>query len=89
MDKRFTQMEGVNYNDIFSLMVKCCSIRVLMEIINQFDLEFEHLDIKTTFLHGDIEETIYMEQTEGFVEDVSKICLLKRHLYRLKQSLRQ
>lgn len=60
-----------------------------MEIINQFDLEFEHIDIKTTFLHGDIEETIYMEQIEGFIEDASKICLLKGHLYRLKQTLRQ
>lgn len=57
-----------------------------MAIVNQFNLELEQMDVKTAFLHGDLEEIIYMEQSEGFVEDKSKVCLLKKSLYGLKQS---
>jgi len=87
--KGFTQVEGIDYNEIFSPVVKHCTIRILMAIVNQFNLELEQMDVKTAFLHGDLEETIYMEQPEGFVEDKSKVCLLKKSLYGLKQSPRQ
>jgi len=60
-----------------------------MAIVNQFNLELEQMDVKTAFLHGDLEVTIYMEQPEGFVEDKSRVCLLKKSLYGLKQSPRQ
>ena len=54
-------------------------------------MELEQLDVKTTFLHGDLEETIYMAQPEGFVEAGKEdlVCKLKKSLYELKQSLRQ
>ncbi|KAK2447548.1 secreted RxLR effector protein [Trifolium repens] len=87
--KGFTQVEGIDYNEIFSPVVKHCSIRVLMAIVNMYDLELEQMDVKTAFLHGELEETIYMQQPEGFVEDNSKVCLLKKSLYGLKQSPRQ
>nr|KYP48056.1 Retrovirus-related Pol polyprotein from transposon TNT 1-94 [Cajanus cajan] len=64
----FTQVEGIDYNEIFSLIVKCCSIRILLSIINQFDLELEQMDVKTTFQHGDIEETICMQQWKVFLK---------------------
>lgn len=55
------------------------------------DLELEQLDVKTTFLHGDLEETIYMELPEGYFPTnvKNKACLLKRLLYGLRQSPRQ
>ncbi|CAJ2678716.1 unnamed protein product [Trifolium pratense] len=87
--KGFTQVEGIDYNEIFSPVVKHCSIRVLMTIVNMYDLELEQMDVKTAFLHGELEETIYMQQPEGFVKDNSKVCLLKKSLYGLKQSPRQ
>ncbi|CAJ2642413.1 unnamed protein product [Trifolium pratense] len=86
--KGFTQVEGIDYNEIFSPVVKHCSIRVLMAIVNMYDLELEQMDVKTAFLHGELEETIYMQQPEGFVKDNSKVCLLKKSLYGLKQSPR-
>ena len=84
--KGFTQVEGIDYNEIFSPVVKHCSIRIILGLVNQYDLELEQLDVKTTFLHGNIKETIYMNQLEGFEEEENKVCLLKKSLYGLKRS---
>ncbi|KAJ4710008.1 Retrovirus-related Pol polyprotein from transposon TNT 1-94 [Melia azedarach] len=62
----FTQREGVDYNEIFSPVVRHTSIRVLLAIVAHQDLELEQLDVKTTFLHGELEEEIYMTQPDGF-----------------------
>ncbi|KAJ4720195.1 Retrovirus-related Pol polyprotein from transposon TNT 1-94 [Melia azedarach] len=87
----FTQREGVDYNEIFSPVVRHTSIRVLLAIVAHQDLELEQLDVKTTFLHGELEEEIYMTQPNGFQvpgkEDY--VCKLKKSLYGLKQSPRQ
>ena len=60
-------------------------------MVTKFDLELEQLDVKTTFLHGELEETIYMSQLEGFAipGKGDHVCLLKKSLYGLKQSPRQ
>ena len=66
--------------------MKHTSIRVLLAIVALLDLELEQLDVKTAFLHGELEEEIYMHQPEGFVvfgkED--HVCLLKKSFYGLK-----
>jgi hypothetical protein len=62
----------------------------LLSIAVAFDFEVEQMDVKTTFLHGDMEEEIYMKQPEGFVVKGKKelVCKLKKSLYGLKQSPR-
>ena len=89
--KGFTQVEGVDYHDIFSPVVKHSSIRLLLAYVAMFNLELEQLDVKTAFLHGNLEETLYMEQPPGFIAKGSenKVCLLLKSLYGLKQSPRQ
>ena len=89
--KGFTQVEGIDYNEIFSPVVKYKTIRVMLSIVTQFDLELQQMDVKTAFLHGELEETIYMEQPLGFEVHKGKdmVCLLKKSLYGLKQSPRQ
>jgi hypothetical protein len=59
--KGYSQVEGVNFGEIFSPDEKLTSIRVLMSLVATFDLEIEQMDVKTTFLHGDLEEEIYMK----------------------------
>jgi hypothetical protein len=61
-----------------------------MYLSETFDLEIEQMDLKTVFLHGDLEEEIYMKQLEEFVVKGKKdlVCKLKRSLYGLKQSPR-
>jgi Reverse transcriptase (RNA-dependent DNA polymerase) len=76
----------MNLNDVFSLVVKHTSIQILLSLVAMKDLKLEQLDVKTAFLHGDLEEQIYMKQPEGF-EITGKedhVCLLKKFLYDLK-----
>jgi hypothetical protein len=71
----------------FSLVSNLTSIRFLLSISTAFDLEVEQKNVKTTFLHGDLEEEIYMKQLEGFAMKKKKelVCKLKNSLYGLKQ----
>jgi hypothetical protein len=90
VEKGYSRVEGIDFDEIFSLVAKSTSIRFLLSIAAAFDLEVEQMDVKTTFLHGDMEEEIYMKQLEGFVVKGNKelVCKLKRSLYGLKQSPR-
>ncbi|WVZ89612.1 hypothetical protein U9M48_035991 [Paspalum notatum var. saurae] len=84
--KGFSQIPGIDYNDVFSPVVKHSSIRALFGIVAMHNLELEQLDVKTAFLHGDLEEEIYMDQPEGFIVPdpnmiaVSTLNLLMGHL---------
>ena len=64
--KGYAQWEGIDYNEVFSPVVKHSSIRILLALAAQYDYELGQLDVKTTFLHGDLEEEIYMTQLLGF-----------------------
>ena len=66
--KGYSQMEGIDYHEIFSPVVKLVSIRIVLALVALLDLELEQLDVKTSFLHGDLDEEIYMEQPEGFLQ---------------------
>lgn len=86
----FTQREGIDYQEVFAPVVKHVSIRILMSAVVNEDLELEQMDVKTAFLHGDLDVELYMEQPEGFEVNAGKdqVCLLKKSLYGLKQSPR-
>jgi hypothetical protein len=89
--KGYSQVQGVDFDDVFSHVVKHSSIRILLALVAMHDLELEQLDVKTAFLHGKLEETIYMQQPKGFEIEGKEdhICLLKKSLYSLKQSPQQ
>ncbi|KAG8472415.1 hypothetical protein CXB51_035361 [Gossypium anomalum] len=74
--KGYNQIPGVGFIDVFSPVVKHSSIRALLGIVAMHDLELEQLDVKTAFLHGELEEDIYMQQPEGFtVLEKRGLCL--------------
>jgi hypothetical protein len=60
-----------------------------MALVAYFNLELHQMDVKTTFLNGDLEEEVYMKQLEGFDDNSQKACKLKRSIYGLKQTSRQ
>lgn len=89
--KGFSQKAGIDFHEIFSPVVKLVSIRILLALVALYDLELEQLDVKTAFLHGDLDEAIFMEQPQGFAQNRNKrfVCKLRKSLYGLRQSPRQ
>ena len=89
--KGYAQREGIDYNEVFSPVVKHSFIRILLALVTQYLYELNQLDVKTAFLHGNLEEEIYMAQPLGFkVTGKEKlVCKLEKSLYGLKQSPRQ
>lgn len=61
MENGFYQIKGVDFNDIFSLVVRMSSIRIISSLVSTFNLEVEQMDVKSTFIHGDLEENIYIK----------------------------
>ena len=88
--KGYTQKEGVDYEETFSLVTMLKSIRILLSIAACLDYEIWKMDVKTAFLNGYLEESIYMMQPEGFVAkgQQQKVCKLLRSTYELKQASR-
>jgi len=86
--KGFQQKEGIDYTEIYSPVVKLTTIWLVLSIVTTKWLYLEQLDVKTAFLHGDLEEEIYMQQPEGFVEKGNEkmVCRLTKSLYGLKQA---
>lgn len=86
----FQQVEGVDFGETFSPVVKFTSIRALLALVAHMDLELHQMDVVTAFLNGDVSEDIYMEIPEGVEHDRKKevVCKLNRALYGLKQAPR-
>jgi hypothetical protein len=84
--KGYSQVEGIDFDEIFSLVSKLRSIRFLLFVVAAFDFEVEQMDVKTTFLHGDMEEKIYMKKPKGYAVKGKKelVCKLKKSMYGLK-----
>lgn len=81
--KGYSQKKRVNYDKVFSPIVRHTSIRILLSMTAQFDVELDQSDVKTILLHGDLKEQIYIEQPKGFkeLEKTNYVCELKKSLY--------
>jgi Reverse transcriptase (RNA-dependent DNA polymerase)/Integrase core domain len=84
----FTQVEGIHYNETFAPVAKFTSIRMLLALAAHLDLELHQMDVKTAFLHGDLNEEIYMNLPPGFPKP-NVVWKLKKGLYGLKQASRE
>lgn len=86
--KGFTQKEGIDYKETFSPVVRFESLRAVLAIAANEKLLLKQFDVKTAFLNGILEETVYMRQPQGFSDGTQKVCKLLGSLYGLKQSSR-
>ena len=88
--KGYAQTYGVDYCDTFSPVAKLTSVRLFISMAATHHWPLHQLDIKNAFLHGDLQEEVYMEQPPGFVAqgELGRVCRLRKSLYGLKQSPR-
>jgi hypothetical protein len=89
--KGYTQKEGEDFFDTYSPVARLTTIRVLLSLAASHGLLVHQMDVKTTFLNGELEEEIYIDQPEGFVvkSQEEMVCKLVKSLYGLKQAPKQ
>ncbi|GKE60570.1 zinc finger, CCHC-type containing protein, partial [Tanacetum coccineum] len=87
----FRQKEGIDYFDTYAPVACITTIRLLLALAAIHNLVIYQMDVKTTFLKGDLEEEVYMKQPEGFVMPGNEhnVCKLNKSLYGLKQAPKQ
>jgi histone deacetylase 1/2 len=88
--KGFKRRYDIDYEDTFSLIVKIANIRIVLSIAVSHDWSLRQLNVKNAFLHGVLEEEVYMKQPPGFEHPDAPhhVCRLDKALYGLKQAPR-
>ncbi|CAJ2627685.1 unnamed protein product [Trifolium pratense] len=88
--KGFTQTYGIDYSETFAPVAKMNTVRVILSLAANYNWNLQQFDVKNAFLHGELEEEIYMDVPPGYREDIAAntVCKLKKALYGLKQSPR-
>ena len=84
----YSRVHGIEYNETFTPVEKMDSIRLALAIAALKQWEVRHMDVKCSFLNGDITKYICMQQHKIFVSNPSFVCRLKKSLYGLKQASR-
>nr|GEV25247.1 zinc finger, CCHC-type [Tanacetum cinerariifolium] len=87
----FRQKEGIDYFDTYAPIARITTIRLLLALAAIHNLVIHQMDVKTTFLNGDLDEEVYIKQPEGFIMtgNEHKVCKLVKSLYGLKQAPKQ
>lgn len=83
----FSQQAGIDFVETFSPVVRMESVRILLILANHFNLKVRQIDVKTAFIHGNLEEEIFIRQPEGYEQgNKQQVCKLKKAIYGLKQA---
>lgn len=88
--KGYAQRKGIDYNEIYAPVARWDTVRSILAMAAQKGWIIYQLDVKCAFLNGELKETVFINQPQGFIQkgDERKVCKLKRALYGLKQAPR-
>ncbi|KAK8951385.1 hypothetical protein KSP39_PZI003284 [Platanthera zijinensis] len=86
----FNQREGFDFAETFNPVVKSSTVRLVLSLAISRDWRLRQLDVKNVFLHGDLQEIVYLKQPPGFIDPTrpKHVCRLHKALYGLRQSPR-
>jgi len=87
--KGYTQTEGIEYFETFSPVVKIITIRFILSLESAKGCILHQLDVNNVFLHGDLDDEIYMTPPAGLTLSPTQVCKLRKYLYGTKQASRQ
>jgi hypothetical protein len=88
--KGYVQRAGVDFEEVFAPVARLESVRMLLAIAAHCGWSVHHMDVKSAFLNGDLQEEVYVQQPPGFIDDKHKNKVLRLHkaLYGLRQAPR-
>lgn len=78
----------IDYEDTFAPIAKMNIIRLIIVLATKYNWKLHQLDVKSTFLNGELKEEVYLVQPEEFVKQGQEqlVCRLKKTSYGLKQA---
>lgn len=80
--KGYSQEYGIDYTDTYAPVVRYSTIRILLALAVNLDMHVDHMDVKTAFLNGELKETVYMEQPDGY-----KVKGKETHVFKLNKAI--
>lgn len=88
--KGYVQRKGIDYDEVFAPVVRLETICLLLALSAKENWTVHHLDVKSAFLNGELNEEVYVTQPEGFLKkgQEHKVYKLKKTLYGLRQAPR-
>ena len=88
MAKGYVQREGIDFEEVFAPVARMDTVRVILALATNYGWQVHHLDVKSAFLHGVLEEEVYVTQPEGYeVKGKEQYVLrLSKALYGLRQA---
>jgi hypothetical protein len=88
--KGYAQIQGVDYDEVYAPIARLETMRLFLVLAAQGEWEVHHMDVKSAFLNGELQEEVYVQQPSGFSDPKAqgKVLKLRKAFYGLKQAPR-
>ena len=85
----FSQVPGLDYGDTFVAVARMASVRMMLALATEHDMEVHLSDVQRAFLNASLQLEVYLKQPKGADDGTSRVLRLRKAIYGLKQSPRE